>query len=93
MGFAEFATVLLKTFAIGFIVALVASTTGFFVSGSRSDLLAALPRGITKSVLAALLIFNLTQHFFYAEENSYLITGSYAAMVHMELPEFYGHNN
>ena len=56
MGFAEFATVLLKTFAIGFIVALVASTTGFFVSGSRSDLLAALPRGITKSVLAALLI-------------------------------------
>jgi len=56
MGLAEFATIPLKTFSIGFVVALIACTTGLSVSGSRSDLLAALPRGITKSVLAALLI-------------------------------------
>jgi ABC-type transporter Mla maintaining outer membrane lipid asymmetry permease subunit MlaE len=46
----------LKTLTIGFVVALIACTTGFSVSGSRSDLLAALPRGVTKSVLASLLI-------------------------------------
>ena len=56
MGLAEFATIPLKTFSIGFVVALIACTTGFSVSGSRSDLLAALPRGVTKSVLAALLL-------------------------------------
>ena len=56
MGLAEFATIPLKTFSIGFVVALIACTTGLSVSGSRSDLLAALPRGITKSVLATLLI-------------------------------------
>ena len=56
MGLAEFATIPLKTVSIGFVVALIACTTGLSVSGSRSDLLAALPRGITKSVLATLLI-------------------------------------
>jgi len=56
MGFSEFATIPLKTVSTGFVVALIACTTGLSVSGSRSDLLAALPRGITKSVLATLLI-------------------------------------
>jgi phospholipid/cholesterol/gamma-HCH transport system permease protein len=56
MGLAEFATIPLKTFSIGFVVALIACTTGLSVDGSRSDLLAALPRGVTKSVLAALLL-------------------------------------
>jgi len=56
MGFAEIAMVPLKTVFIGFVVALIACTTGFSVTGSRSELLAALPRGITKSVLATLLI-------------------------------------
>jgi len=56
MEFAEFATIPLKTFSIGFVVALIACTTGLSVTGSRSDLLAALPRGVTKSVLATLLI-------------------------------------
>ena len=56
MGLAEFATIPLKAFSIGFVVALIACATGLSVTGSRSDLLAALPRGVTKSVLAALLI-------------------------------------
>jgi phospholipid/cholesterol/gamma-HCH transport system permease protein len=59
MGFTEFATILLKTFAIGFVVALIACTTGLSVTRSRSDLPAALSRGVTKSVLAALLISGL----------------------------------
>jgi phospholipid/cholesterol/gamma-HCH transport system permease protein len=56
MGLAEFATIPLKTVAIGFVVALIACTTGLSVTRSRSDLPAALSRGVTKSVLAALLI-------------------------------------
>jgi phospholipid/cholesterol/gamma-HCH transport system permease protein len=56
MELAEFATVPLKAFSIGFVVALIVCTTGLSVSGSISDLLVALPRGITKSVLASLLI-------------------------------------
>lgn len=56
MGPADFATIPLKTFSIGFVVALIACTTGLSVSGSRSDLLAELPRCVTKSALAALLI-------------------------------------
>jgi phospholipid/cholesterol/gamma-HCH transport system permease protein len=56
MGVAEFATIPLKTFSIGFVVALIACTTGLSVSGSRSSLLAAMPRSVTKSVLATLLI-------------------------------------
>ena len=56
MELAEFATIPLKTFSIGFVVALIACTTGLSVRGSRTDLLAALPRGVTKSVLATLLI-------------------------------------
>jgi phospholipid/cholesterol/gamma-HCH transport system permease protein len=56
MEFAEFLTLPLKTLLIGFVVALIACTTGFSVTGSRSELLAALPRGITKSVLATLVI-------------------------------------
>ena len=52
----EFATIPLKTFSIGFVVALIACITGLSVTGSRSELLAALPRGVTKSVLATLLI-------------------------------------
>jgi len=56
MGLAEFATIPLKTLCIGFVVALIACTTGLSVRGSGSDLLAALPRGVTKSVLAALSI-------------------------------------
>jgi len=56
MGPAEFATIPLKTFTTGFVVALIAGTIGLSVSGSRSDLLAALPRCVTKSALAALLI-------------------------------------
>jgi phospholipid/cholesterol/gamma-HCH transport system permease protein len=56
MGLAEIATIPLKAFSIGFVVALIACTTGLSVTRSRSDLLAALSRGITKSVLAALLI-------------------------------------
>jgi phospholipid/cholesterol/gamma-HCH transport system permease protein len=59
MGLAEFATVPLKSFFIGFVVALIACTTGLSVSRSRSDLQAALSRGVTKSVLAALLISGL----------------------------------
>jgi ABC-type transporter Mla maintaining outer membrane lipid asymmetry permease subunit MlaE len=49
----------LKSFFIGFVVALIACTTGLSVSRSRSDLQAALSRGVTKSVLAALLISGL----------------------------------
>ena len=56
MGLAEIATIPLKTFSIGFVVALIACTTGLSVTRSRSDLPAALSRGVTKSVLAALLI-------------------------------------
>jgi phospholipid/cholesterol/gamma-HCH transport system permease protein len=59
MGLAEFATIPLKSFFIGFVVALIACTTGLSVNRSRSDLLAALSRGVTKSVLAALLISGL----------------------------------
>lgn len=56
MRLPEFATIPLKTFIIGFVVALIACTTGLSVTGSRSDLQAALPRGITKSFLATLVI-------------------------------------
>ncbi len=56
MEFKEFAIVPLKTFSIGFVVALIVCTTGLSVTVSRTELLAVLPRGITKSVLAALLI-------------------------------------
>ena len=59
MGLAEFATIPLKSFFIGFVVALIACTTGLSVSRSRSNLQAALSRGVTKSVLAALLISGL----------------------------------
>ena len=59
MGLVEFATIPLKTFFIGFVVALITCTTGLSVSRSRSDLQAALSRGVTKSVLAALLISGL----------------------------------
>ena len=59
MGLAEFATIPLKTFSIGFVVALIACTTGLSVTRSRSGLPAALSRGVTKSVLAALLISGL----------------------------------
>jgi phospholipid/cholesterol/gamma-HCH transport system permease protein len=56
MGPEDFATTPLKTISTGFVVALMAGTTGLSVRGSRSDLLAALPRCVTKSALAALLI-------------------------------------
>lgn len=56
MGLAEFALIPLKTVIIGSVVALIACTSGLSISGSRSDLLTELPRGVTKSVLAALLI-------------------------------------
>ena len=59
MGLVEFATIPLKTFFIGFVVALIACTTGLSVTRSRSGLPAALSRGVTKSVLAALLISGL----------------------------------
>jgi phospholipid/cholesterol/gamma-HCH transport system permease protein len=59
MGLAEFATVPLKSFFIGFVVALIAGTTGLSVTRSRYDIQAALSRGVTKSVLAALLISGL----------------------------------
>jgi phospholipid/cholesterol/gamma-HCH transport system permease protein len=59
MGFAEIAMLPLKTFSIGFVVALIVCTTGLSVTVSRTKLLATLPRGITKSVLAALLISGL----------------------------------
>jgi phospholipid/cholesterol/gamma-HCH transport system permease protein len=55
-GLAEFALIPLKTITIGIVVALIACTTGLSITGSRSDLLTELPRGVTKSVLAALLI-------------------------------------
>ncbi len=56
MGMVEFAIIPLKTLSIGFVVALIVCTTGLSVTISRTQLLAVLPRGITKSVLAALLI-------------------------------------
>ena len=59
MGFAEFAIIPLKTVLIGFVVALIAGITGFSVGGSRSELLAALPRGITRSLVATLLISSM----------------------------------
>jgi phospholipid/cholesterol/gamma-HCH transport system permease protein len=59
MGLAEFAIIPLKSILIGFVVALISCTTGLAVSGTRSDILAALPRGVTKSVLAALFISGL----------------------------------
>ena len=59
MKIADFAIIPLKTFSIGFVVALIVCTTGLSVTISRTELLAALPRGITKSVLAALLISGL----------------------------------
>ena len=59
MGFAEFVIIPLKTVLIGFVVALIACITGLSITGSRSELLAALPRGITKSVLATLFISSM----------------------------------
>jgi phospholipid/cholesterol/gamma-HCH transport system permease protein len=59
MGFAEFDIIPLKTVLIGFVVALIACITGYSVAGSRFELLAALPRGITKSVLATLFISSM----------------------------------
>jgi phospholipid/cholesterol/gamma-HCH transport system permease protein len=59
MGFAEFVIIPLKTVLIGFVVALIACITGLSIAGSRSELLAALPRGITKSVLATLFISSM----------------------------------
>jgi phospholipid/cholesterol/gamma-HCH transport system permease protein len=59
MGVAEFAIVHLKSVLIGFVVALIACMTGYSVAGSSSELLAALPRGITKSVLATLFISSM----------------------------------
>jgi phospholipid/cholesterol/gamma-HCH transport system permease protein len=56
MGPEDFTTIPLKTISTGFVVAVMAGTTGLSVSGSRSDLLAALPRCVTKSALTALLI-------------------------------------
>jgi ABC-type transporter Mla maintaining outer membrane lipid asymmetry permease subunit MlaE len=56
MGIAEFATIALKTLIIGFVAALIACTTGLSITGSQSELEAALPMGITKSVLATILI-------------------------------------
>ena len=56
MGLAEFAIIPLKSISIGFVVALISCTTGLSVSGTRSDILEALPRGVTKSVLATLFI-------------------------------------
>jgi phospholipid/cholesterol/gamma-HCH transport system permease protein len=56
MRLPEFAAIPLKTFIIGFVVALIACTTGLSVNGSRSDLQAVLPRGVTKSFLATLMI-------------------------------------
>jgi phospholipid/cholesterol/gamma-HCH transport system permease protein len=56
MGISEFATIPLKTVLIGFVVALIACTTGFSATGSRTMMLAALPNGIVKSFLATLLI-------------------------------------
>jgi phospholipid/cholesterol/gamma-HCH transport system permease protein len=56
MGPADFATIPLKTLTIGFVVSLIACKIGLSVSGSRSDLLAELPRYVTKSALTALLI-------------------------------------
>jgi len=52
----DFVIIPLKTFIIGFAVALIACTTGLAVSGSRAELLAALPQGVVKSVLATLTI-------------------------------------
>ena len=59
MSLAEFAIIHLKSVLIGFVVALISSITGFSIAGSRTDLLAALPRGITKSVLATLFISSM----------------------------------
>jgi phospholipid/cholesterol/gamma-HCH transport system permease protein len=59
MGFTEFAILPLKSISIGFVVALIACTTGLSVTGTRSDILAALPRSVTKSVLAALFMSGL----------------------------------
>lgn len=59
MGLAEFALLPLKTITIGIVVALIACTTGLSSTGSRSNLLRELPRGVTKSALAALLISSL----------------------------------
>ena len=56
MGVAEFALIPLKTVTIGIVVALIACTSGLSITGSRSDLLTELPRGVTKAVLAALLV-------------------------------------
>lgn len=56
MEIKEFAILPLKTLIIGFVVALIACTTGLAVSGSRADLVEAMPRGIVKSVLATLLL-------------------------------------
>jgi phospholipid/cholesterol/gamma-HCH transport system permease protein len=56
MGPEDFATIPLKTISTGFVVAVMAGIAGLSVSGSRSDLLAALPRCVTKSALTALLI-------------------------------------
>ncbi len=59
MSIAEFAIIHLKSVLIGFVVALISCITGFSIAGSRSELLAALPRGITKSVLATLFISSM----------------------------------
>jgi phospholipid/cholesterol/gamma-HCH transport system permease protein len=59
MSLAEFAIIHLKSVLIGIVVALISSITGFSIAGSRTDLLVALPRGITKSVLATLFISSM----------------------------------
>ena len=59
LSLAEFAIIHLKTVLIGFVVALISCITGFSIAGSRTDLLAALPRVITKSVLATLFISSM----------------------------------
>ncbi len=59
LSLAEFAIIHLKTVLIGFVVALISCITGYSIAGSRTDLLSALPRGITKSVLATLFISSM----------------------------------
>ena len=56
IGRKEYVLMTLKTFIIGFVVALISCKTALSVAGPVSNILDILPRGFAKSVLSAMLI-------------------------------------
>ncbi len=56
LGPTEYVMFLLKTFLIGFVIALICCTTALTITGSVTDLQEMLPRGFVQSVLAMFII-------------------------------------